>query len=699
MRIKQNVNSASKRFYKLKNLLENKLTEGLLHGGVLNGSRLASMLLNIVSNGRLFNVSRRELAAELTSSPMPKIFIEENNKAEKSGIVHFSDLRFLGVSLAGIKKYPVRSDSLKYGLSFSRDGVPVHNIFVGANGVGKTSIYSALEYAGMGKINSALARGYAIKIGDAAKYKNLEEDQSAFLIHSGTERKDVSLSLFTTDKDIILEGEDLFNHSEKQEITEAFYCSDYDVRELETSKDYTRFMLKQIGLDHFYYALQLLYYLGVYVKSEQKKSEDSIWHERKNWPIWRLMLKIALGYSKKSISFDMKNDSLLFLKNVIDKNQDFNLIKNSTEQFIKSIKDEMGMYRENDWFSTGVYEQYNNLLKLLVDFQNKGYSFEDSKKNDLLQGIDKFANFRKLLIARINQLKNSLNDNPEERLSLIKRFAQNSLIENEEDEKPKGLFESETATEQFEKEYYALITYFEEYLETTLLEWTKKIDSSMDTLLSDYFSIDNDKLAVRLKIESFKGAIDVIDGITKEMEHEDIHPFVRFDVDIMTARGDLTSDQRPPIKPRQYLNTFRFKLLCVAIKIVLVCFVKETYAINYPFIIDDVFDSSDFGNRLQLKQFVENIVKCHDGLLSENKYTLQILFFTQDDLIAHQINKGLIASKGASNVKLGRIYDYHEANISDIKSFAVRYADSNLETSELQSHSRKSCNKYMSIEG
>lgn len=674
----------------MENLLENKLTEGI-RGGELNGSRLASVLLKIVRDGRLFNVSRRVLAAELTSSPMP-IFNDENSNAEKNDIGHFSDLRFLGVSLAGIKKYPARSDSLKYGLSFSRDGVPVNNIFIGANGVGKTSIYSALEYAGIGKTNSALARGYEIKKGQTAEYKNLKEDQSAFLIHSGAERKNVSLCLFTTDKDIILEGEDFFNHSEKQEITEAFYCSDYDVRELETSEDYTRFMLKQIGLEQFYHALQLLYYLGVYVKSEQKKNEDSIWHERKNWPIWRLMLKIALNYPGEKITFDLKSNDLLLLRSVINKNQDATLIKNYTEQVIKSVKSEKGKYGQNDWFSTGVIEQYNKILSLLVDFQNKGYSCEDSEKNNLLQGIDKFVDFRNLLITRINQLQKSLNDNPEEKLSLIERTTRYSLIENGEYNKPKGLFETETAAEQFEKEYYALLTFFEDYLKNNLLEWKEKIKSSIESLLSDYFDIDNDNLAVDFDINPSRGVIDVIDEITKEMEHEDIYPFVRFDVNIMTARGDLTSNKRIRIKPRQYLNTFRFKLFCVAIKIVLGCFVKKTYAINYPFVIDDVFDSSDFDSRLQLKQFVKKVVECHNGLLSDDKYTMQFIFFTQDDLIATQVNKGLIACTGVSNVKFERIYDYHDADDN------VSYIDSKGRNDKLQSYNKENNNRYISLE-
>lgn len=685
-------------------LLENKLMEGIREG-ILNGNRLASVLFNIVSTGRFFKASRRELAADLISSPMPEKFIDDNNKTTTGENAHFSDLRFLGVSLAGIKKYPVRDDSLKYGLSFSRDGMPVNSIFVGANGIGKTSIYSALEYAGMGKINSALVRRYERKIDQAVdKYKNPEEDQSAFFMHSGTERKDVSLCLFTLDKEIKLEGEALFNQSGKPEVTEAFYCSDYDVRELETNDDYTRFMLKQIGLNHFYHALQLLYYLRVYVKTEHNKSLENIWGEspaRVSEPIQRLKLGIAIGHLKK-IKF--KDLDWQLLKNVIENNQNFNLVKNSSESIISSLNDEQTKFPREDWFSIGVYSQYDTLLNLLRDFQNSDYSFDDLKKNDLMQSIDSFISFRNLLVSEINVLQNKLDKNkkPGIRLHLIEGIAQkhNFLIGNNKDEQTEGLFESEEKANLFAKEYNALVDYLEGYLEETLTKWKDKIKTSIETLLEDYFAIDNDLLVVDLKINNSKDFLDLIDGVTDEMENEDICPFVSFNISVMTARGELTSDKRFPIKPRQYLNTFRFKLFCVAVKIVLGCFVKETYAINYPFVIDDVFDSSDFDSRLRLKQFVEKIVECHDGLLSENKYAIQFIFFTQDDLIADQINKGLIVSKGASNVKFGRIYDYHETEDLDTKSVAKGYVDSNPKIYELQSHNRKdNNNKYISLEG
>lgn len=690
----------------MKNILEDKLLEGIC-GGALNGNRLAFALLDIVRNGKFFSASRRELAAYFVSASKHEKFTGENIKNPIIENANFSDLRFLYVTFAGIKKYPVREDALKYGLSFLKDSEPVNSIFIGANGVGKTSIYSALEYAGMRKINSALMRGYERKIGQPVdKLKDLEEDQSAFFIHSGRELKDISICLFTKCKEIRLEGEDLLKKSGKPEITEAFYCSDYDVRELETNKDYTRFMLRQIGLNHFYQALQLLYYLGVYVRSEQKKAEESIWQENQgsiSEPIWRLKLGIAIGHLN---NIEIKDLDLLSLRNVIAQNDSFQLVKNTLESTISSLNEERSKFynekakgkKREDWFTIGVIEQYDKLTNLLIDFRNKKFFFEDSKKNDLLQNIDTFINFRNKLILEINELKFSLDKNGDARLNLIDKIVTElkSLTGNEN---PKGLFESEIEATQFEKEYHELKTYLEDCLKNIFQKWKSKIESSIESLLSDYFDIDNDKLVVNLEINYSKGVLELIDRVTDEMGYMDIHQFVKFDVNIMTACGNLTSDKRFPVKPRQYLNTFKFKLFCVAIKIALGCVVKETYDINYPFIIDDVFDSSDFDSRLQLKQFVENIIKCHDELLKYNKYAMQLLFFTQDDLIANQLYKGLIASKGEKNVKIGRIYDYHDAKDSDIELLLVYKRDNIFKTKELQICDNKDIdNKYISLE-
>ena len=62
-------------------------------------------------------------------------------------------------------------------------------------------------------------------------------------------------------------------------------------------------------------------------------------------------------------------------------------------------------------------------------------------------------------------------------------------------------------------------------------------------------------------------------------------------------------------------------------------------------------------------------------MLKDKKYAIQLLFFSQDDLITNQLYKGLIASKGVENVKFGRLYDYHETDDSEIKALVCRNSD------------------------
>ncbi|MDE6749519.1 MAG: hypothetical protein K2K21_10765, partial [Lachnospiraceae bacterium] len=236
----------------LENILENILTEGF-RKGILKDNRLAGVLLNTVKSGTFFTSSRRALAASLVASPMPEGILKDIGNMHSQKKNSLSDLRFVGVSISGIKKYPPRSN-IGYGLSFSMDGEPINSVFVGSNGVGKTSMYAALEYAGMRKVNTAMARGYKRKTGQSPdRDKKPEEDQSEFLLHCGAEIKDIFLNLFTESKEIKLAGEDIINQSGKAVVSEVFYCSDYDVHELETTDDYTRFMLRQIGLNHLYH--------------------------------------------------------------------------------------------------------------------------------------------------------------------------------------------------------------------------------------------------------------------------------------------------------------------------------------------------------------------------------------------------------------------------------------------------------------
>lgn len=127
-------------------------------------------------------------------------------------------------------------------------------------------------------------------------------------------------------------------------------------------------------------------------------------------------------------------------------------------------------------------------------------------------------------------------------------------------------------------------------------------------------------------------------------------------VSYQTAGGELKESN-----PREYFNTFRFTLYVVALKIALAITVMKISNIIFPIVLDDVFDSSDFQNRSGLRRFASTLFESHLQIDTDNHFPLQLILFTQDEIIADSTYHGIKDIIGADNVKLSRIFDYREA--------------------------------------
>lgn len=120
--------------------------------------------------------------------------------------------------------------------------------------------------------------------------------------------------------------------------------------------------------------------------------------------------------------------------------------------------------------------------------------------------------------------------------------------------------------------------------------------------------------------------------------------------------------------PRRYFNTFRFKLFVVAMKIALACCVKIIDKVNFPIVIDDVFDACDFQNKQRIRGFIRSIVDRHSCLMEEKGISglgLQLIFLTQDDIIAQNLYQGIRATETRMEVKLSRLYHPNDARPED----------------------------------
>ncbi len=129
---------------------------------------------------------------------------------------------------------------------------------------------------------------------------------------------------------------------------------------------------------------------------------------------------------------------------------------------------------------------------------------------------------------------------------------------------------------------------------------------------------------------------------------------------ILLIAGDPKTHQIiKEIEPQKFLNTFRFKLYCVALKISLAFCCKSLYRLNAPIVIDDVFDSSDFQNREKIKDFIHDLFQAHEEIFGKSS-TLQLIFFTQDDVIADSVYQGILNYGPKEGGKYSRIFNYLE---------------------------------------
>lgn len=121
-------------------------------------------------------------------------------------------------------------------------------------------------------------------------------------------------------------------------------------------------------------------------------------------------------------------------------------------------------------------------------------------------------------------------------------------------------------------------------------------------------------------------------------------------------------DERHPV---DYFNTFRLKLFCIAFKMSLFCCAKIKHKINIPFVVDDIFDSSDFNNRSRIGSFIRSMIQAHDSTMKlyNEDSPLQLIFLTQDNIIGENVYRGMrnaiddFRKEQNMKVKYGRLFN------------------------------------------
>ncbi len=675
----------------IKDLFMSELRSGII--GDLKGNLVARRLYDIVRSGNHRVWGRDRIVAWIGSAKIREDIGEDD---PVKVVPSFRDARILNIALKNIKKYPEAQDKRYFGLSLYKDErptLPVSSVFLGSNGIGKTSIYAALEYAGIGDINSAKVRGYTLNIGQVPDaLGGVEMDSSDFLRHHTLEGKgkiyDASIVVDTLCGNISIEGLGRVGNPPIRRVSDAFYCSEYDVRYLEKCSDYSEYIIEQLGMKDFWECLQLLYYMTYNFEVDHRSyiRWNSIYKGEKNdEPLLRLKLGVLSGVTK--INFEsLKKSDLYHLASLIDNLAGFS--QNDKKLFleiIKIINKGLKSFITKDWYSAEIRKKFEDsgnivrsiLRKLKRNSIPKDFGSENKELND-------FASFVSRLLNELEEIENIIDEQEEDGPCYnnllekqIKIYCDNFVnIESFENYHSDylSIIYSNGSYENTIAYFYELINFIENRLKKIIESWLEIFKESLKNQLSGYFEIDNDALDIEYKFSPLT-ADDINSKLALAGYEWEGHSFLSFKVHVMSSGGDYSlNPDRTPVSPRSYFNTFKYRLFCVSIKMLLSCAAKGIYNINYPFIIDDVFDSSDFESRMNLKEYIKKLMEEHDFIINDPRYKLQIIFFTQDDLIAGQVSHGITLHSGSENSYLGRLYDYHEMQ-TDKKNIRVLTSD------------------------
>lgn len=129
--------------------------------------------------------------------------------------------------------------------------------------------------------------------------------------------------------------------------------------------------------------------------------------------------------------------------------------------------------------------------------------------------------------------------------------------------------------------------------------------------------------------------------------------------------GQLMLDRTgEKLDPRLYFNNFRFKLYITSLRAAIAIHLMKHYDMSFPLVFDDVFDSSDFNNRALINEFIESVALTYDRVIGNNKKGgLQIIFFTQDEMLASGVLDGLRNSR--KSAKMVRLFNKKYSDKND----------------------------------
>lgn len=540
----------------------------------------------------------------------------------------YVDKRLLDLSVLNFRAFSYLGDKKSCGIKLHRANIPMSIFMVGSNGSGKSSLYSAMETL----YTDQIATKDVLRISEDDNYEVHD-----FCKNSEANKEDSVICARLADH---TELEINMSNRDNQPICPpSAFCSDYDVEQVALHKqDLTPFFLSQIGYKNIYDFLSYklddcIAELSTMVSTRQPELEEyrSIGYSKLELKtIYATLLSLSQGYWR-TLDFsyfistcntivaliDTTENQISQLDSVDRENavpQLIAIISSLTEKF-----DELRKAQTNISVYYTLNSLWNNLLeavgkesyRLSDEMAVIANDFPASDKIAIAQDVKvKASQLQRILLSTdryYQSFKNDIEKWPNIEAELLTQLAR--LQHYDESEEPVDQYINKV------KE-----------LKESVLEFKELLSNQIAEVMNELINSQSQNINQSLKWFAEKG-----EKIQIEKAPETGHPIVT----IKYNRGE----EEIVTYPSLYLNTFRFRLFVISLKIALTfAFMKRERTI-VPIVIDEVFNSSDFENRLRLEKYVEMIYSQYDDM-QISLYRLQIVLFTHDEIVLRSFARG-----------------------------------------------------------
>lgn len=584
---------------------------------------------------------------DVESWELLEIPFDEKTQLEEFDIARIErnkDYRFRYLYLKGFRKFPSPSGGEFYGIPFCSDNsgehAPESTLLQGGNGTGKTSVFGAMEYLFTGKMSAAYKQGF-----------QTQARLNDFIPFAGEKVDEFDINVLTCTMPFGLRSNDVQQKDLLRLCLLPFFCSECDVDKV-IDEGIDTFVYEQMG---YTLARNIIWKLGEELKNTSKRYESL---EEKTTE----GIEALIGDLDKQVVMygNLKSSFVSLASNVSNETNPKLKLKELNDLFSKKyvqkpldelsdnekalIKDDL--IAEKKWLgrvlgrmasSQYLFRLYSQIIKALHSKPGKADEFlnlSKVKKENLTQILDEFNYARASFLQIVNELINK-DEIPDVATSVNKYEAFLQKLSND-------LLQAETRKQNTIKVL-------------SIMGNRKVYDEFLDEYKTEvYDALNNLTLGSRELVNDVMKMFTMDD---EEMNMEFDEKSGEFKMNISFRRKD---GKKFPFSPEQYLNTFRFKLFCMTLKMAIAFAMKRFYKINFPIVIDDVFYSSDFAHRSMVKDFFRLLFLRH-GKLFDNE-GLQVILLTHDDVVIEAAFRGICDVIGCSDINRRIMFDYRECD-------------------------------------